>query len=391
MGIHGLAKVIGDHACNAIKENEIKNFFGRKIAIDASMCIYQFLIAVRQEDGGNLTNENGETTSHLMGTFYRTIRLMENGIKPVYVFDGKPPDMKGHELEKRKEKRADAQASLEKAEEAGDAETIEKFTRRLVKVTKEHSLECQKLLELMGVPCVVAPCEAEAQCAALVKSGQVYAVGTEDMDALTFGTDVLLRHLTFSEARKMPIKEFNLSKILAGIDLTHEQFIDLCILLGCDYCDTIRGIGPKRAIDLIKEHKSIEKILENIDTKKYVPPENWLYKEARSLFLKPDVTDPKEIDLQWKEPDEEGIVKYMCDDKGFGEDRIRNGIKKILKSRKGGTQVRLDSFFKVTHTTPKRKAEESKGGSTKKGKLNLKTEIKKEVKKEKVAYKGKPK
>ena len=88
--------------------------------------------------------------------------------------------------------------------------------------------------------------------------------------------------------------------------------------MGCDYCDTIRGIGPKRAIDLIKEHKSIEKILENIDTKKYVPPENWLYKEARSLFLKPDVTDPKEIDLQWKEPDEEGIVKYMCDDKGFG-------------------------------------------------------------------------
>jgi flap endonuclease-1 len=155
MGIHGLAKVIGDHAPNAIKENEIKNFFGRKVAIDASMCIYQFLIAVRQEDGGNLTNENGETTSHLMGTFYRTIRLLENGIKPVYVFDGKPPEMKGHELVKRQERRADAQAGLDKATDEGDAENVEKFTRRLVKVTKEHSLECQKLLELMGVPCVV--------------------------------------------------------------------------------------------------------------------------------------------------------------------------------------------------------------------------------------------
>ena len=154
MGIHSLAKLIGDHAANAIKENEIKNFFGRKIAIDASMCIYQFLIAVRQEDGGNLTNENGETTSHLMGIFYRTIRLMSNGIKPVYVFDGKPPELKGHELSKRAEKRADAQESLEKATDAGDAENVEKFTRRLVKVTKEHSLECQKLLELMGVPCV---------------------------------------------------------------------------------------------------------------------------------------------------------------------------------------------------------------------------------------------
>jgi len=48
-----------------------------------------------------------------------------------------------------------------------------------------------------------APCEAEAQCAALVKAGKVYAVGTEDMDALTFGASVLLRHLTFSEARSV--------------------------------------------------------------------------------------------------------------------------------------------------------------------------------------------
>lgn len=379
MGIHGLAKVIGDHAPNAVKENEIKNFFGRKVAIDASMCIYQFLIAVRQEDGGNLTNENGETTSHLMGTFYRTIRLLENGIKPVYVFDGKPPELKGHELLKRQERRADAQAGLDKATDAGDTENVEKFTRRLVKVTKEHSLECQKLLELMGVPCVVAPCEAEAQCAALVKSGKIYAVGTEDMDALTFGSDVLLRHLTFSEARKMPIKEFHYQKILDGMEMTSEQFIDLCILLGCDYCDTIKGIGPKRAIDLIKEYKSIEKIIQNIDTKKYTIPDNWLYKEARELFISPEITDPENVDLQWKEPDEEGIIQYMCNEKGFAEDRMRNGVKKILKSRKTGTQVRLDSFFKVTHTTPKRKAEESKGNDSKK-------KIKKEIK-----YKGKPK
>jgi flap endonuclease-1 len=169
MGIHGLAKVVGDHAPSAIKENEIKNFFGRKVAIDASMCIYQFLIAVRQEDGGNLTNENGDTTSHLMGTFYRTIRLMENGIKPVYVFDGKPPEMKGHELVKRQERRADAQAELEKATEKGDAENIEKYNRRLVKVTKEHSLECQKLLELMGVPCIVVSSNFELKIVVKIK------------------------------------------------------------------------------------------------------------------------------------------------------------------------------------------------------------------------------
>lgn len=224
MGIHNLAKLIADVVPAAIKENEIKNYFGRKIAIDASMCIYQFLIAVRQE-GNNLMNEEGETTSHLMGMFYRTIRLIENGIKPVYVFDGKPPSLKGGELAKRAERRAEAQDNLEKATDVGDTENVDKFSRRLVKVTKEHAEECKKLLGFMGVPFVDAPCEAEAQCCALVKAGKVYAVGTEDMDALTFGSDILLRHLTFSEARKMPIKEFNYKRILDGLLFTPEQVI----------------------------------------------------------------------------------------------------------------------------------------------------------------------
>merc|ERR1739848_6129 len=131
MGIHGLSKVLGDHAPSGMKKNEIKNYFGRKIAIDASMSIYQFLIAVRS-DGSQLTNEAGETTSHLMGMFYRTIRMVENGIKPCYVFDGKPPSMKSGELDKRREKRDEAQKELEKATELGDEENMEKFSRRLV-------------------------------------------------------------------------------------------------------------------------------------------------------------------------------------------------------------------------------------------------------------------
>ncbi|CAH1779380.1 unnamed protein product [Owenia fusiformis] len=368
MGIHGLSKVIGDNAPSAVKENEIKNYFGRKVAIDASMSIYQFLIAVRQ-DGSALTNEAGETTSHLMGIFYRTIRMLDNGIKPVYVFDGKPPEMKSGELEKRKERREVAEKELAKAEEAGDQENVERFNKRLVKVTKEHSNECKQLLELMGVPYVDAPCEAEAQCAELVKTGKVYAVGTEDMDALTFGTSVLLRHLTFSEARKMPIKEFHLRLVLEGLDMSEEEFIDLCILLGCDYCDSIRGIGPKRAVELVKQHKNIETILKNIDTKKYTIPEDWMYKEARRLFKEPDVTAGADVELKWTAPKEEELIKYMCEEKGFNEDRIRNGIKKIKSSRTGSTQGRLDSFFKVTSvtssTTPKRKADEKKGSAKK--------------------------
>jgi len=371
MGILGLSKLIADVAPAAIKENEIKNYFGRKVAIDASMSLYQFLIAVRQEGGAQLTTEDGSTTSHLMGMFYRTIRMVDNGIKPVYVFDGKPPQMKAGELEKRKEKRDEAQAALEKAKEEGNMEEVDKQNRRLVKVTTDHVSDVKILLKHMGIPFVEAPCEAEAQCAELVKGGKVYAAGTEDMDALTFGSTVLLRHLTFSEARKMPIKEFHLNNVLEGFEFSQEEFVDLCILLGCDYVDKIKGIGPKKAIELVKKHKNIETILSNIDKTKYPPPENWLYTEARRLFTSPDVTPASEIDLKWEKPDEEGLVAYMCGEKGFSEDRIRNGCKKLDKARGGATQGRLDSFFKVlpspTANQNKRKTEDKTGSAKKKG------------------------
>nr|XP_032833432.1 flap endonuclease 1 isoform X1 [Petromyzon marinus] len=369
MGIHGLTKLIADVAPGAMKENDIKSYFGRKIAIDASMSIYQFLIAVRQ-DGNTLTSEDGETTSHLVGLFYRTIRMMENGIKPVYVFDGKPPQLKSGELAKRAERRVEAEKQLVAAEEAGEVENVEKFSKRLVRVTRQHNDECKRLLRLMGVPYVEAPCEAEASCAALVKAGKVFATATEDMDGLTFGTGVLLRHLTASEAKKLPIQEFHFTKLLEEIKLSHDEFIDLCILLGCDYCETIRGIGPKRAIELVRQYKRIEAILQHIDTKKYPVPDNWLYQEARQLFLKPEVVDAEEVDLKWNEPDEEGLVAFMVQEKQFNEDRIRNGVKKLLKSKQGTTQVRMDDFFKITGsiTSAKRKQPEPKGSAKKKSK-----------------------
>lgn len=131
----------------------------------------------------------------------------------------------------------------------------------------------------------------------MVKAGKVFGVATEDMDALTFGSTVLLRHMTFSEARKMPVQEFAYEKVLKGLELTSEEFIDLCILMGCDYCDSIKGIGPKRAIELIQQYKSIENIVKNIDTKKYGIPEDWNYEKARELFKSPDVTDPESFDV----------------------------------------------------------------------------------------------
>ena len=172
----------------------------------------------------------------------------------------------------------------------------------------------------------------------------------------------------------MPIKEFYYDKILEGFEMNRDQFIDLCILLGCDYCDKIRGIGPKNAIKLVQEHKSIDKILENIDTKKFTVPENWVYEGARQLFKQPEVTPASDIELKWEKPDEEGLVKFMAEDNGFAEDRIRNAAKKLLKAKQGTTQGRLDSFFKVLPSTPnpkvetKRKGDDKTNGSAKKPK-----------------------
>ena len=168
-------------------------------------------------------NESGETTSHLMGMFYRTIRIIDNGLKPVFVFDGAPPKLKSGELAKRFQRKSEATAQHEEAKETGTAEEVERFSRRTVRVTREHNDDCKKLLTLMGVPYIDAPTEAEAQCAVLAKAGKVYAAASEDMDTLCFESPVLLRHLTFSEQRKEPIEEIHLDKALSGLGMEMPQ------------------------------------------------------------------------------------------------------------------------------------------------------------------------
>lgn len=364
MGIKGLTKLLADNAPKSMKEQKFESFFGRKIAIDASMSIYQFLIVVGRSGTEMLTNEAGEVTSHLQGMFSRTIRLLEAGLKPVYVFDGKPPDLKKQELAKRFSRRADATEDLTEALETGNKEEIEKFSKRTVKVTKQHNEDCKKLLRLMGVPVIEAPSEAEAQCAALCKSGKVYAVASEDMDSLTFGAPKFLRHLMDPSSRKIPVMEFDITKILEELNLTMDQFIDLCILSGCDYCDSIRGIGGQTALKLIRQHGSIENILENINRERYQIPDDWPYQEARRLFKEPQVfSDDEQLDIKWSAPDEEGLITFLVNENGFNSDRVTKAIEKIKAAKNKSSQGRLESFFKpvVSSSIPiKRKETEDK-------------------------------
>ncbi|KAL3146724.1 Elongation of fatty acids protein 2 [Trebouxia sp. C0009 RCD-2024] len=375
MGIKGLAKLLADYAPGCCREQKYDNYFGRKIAIDASMHIYQALVVVGRTGDQTLTNEAGEVTSHIQNMFFRTAKMLESGMRPVYVFDGKPPTMKKEELSRRREKFTDATDNLEKAKEAGNAEDVAKYAKRTVRVTQQHNDECKRLLELMGVPIINAPSEAESQCAAMCKQGLVYAIATEDMDALTFATPRLIRNLCAAQAAKLPITEYEYDKVLEGLKLTADQFVDLCILCGCDYCGSIKGIGGVRAMQLIQKHGSLEAVMAQLDTSRYGVPDPFPFAEARTLFKEPDVFTAEAVPpLKWGECNEEGLVSYLVGEKNFSEERVRSAIRKLNANKGKSSQGRLESFFGAVttkhSTTGKRKEADSKSKpAAKRGKM----------------------
>lgn len=344
MGVKNLMKWIEERAPGAIKNIPITQLLGRTVAIDASLQIYQFLVAIRHM-GSNLVDAEGNTTSHLSGLLSRTLYFIQNGIRPVYVFDGKPPQMKSGELQKRAEKREEAEKALKEAIEQGNEEDIDRFTRRTVHMDPQHIEDCKKLLTLMGVPFVQAPCEAEAECAALCRAGLVDATATEDMDALAHSTPILLRNLTRRNNQNSDsVIQIDFQEVLQESQLTREEFIDFCILCGCDYCDTIKHVGPKTAYEVIREHHSIEEVVKNLDHERHPIPDDFDYAAARQLFLnhEVDVNFPK---FTFKKPDEEGLKEFMINEKGFSQSRIESAIKKLKDAKRGGQQTRMDSFF----------------------------------------------
>eukprot|EP01024_Parvocaulis_polyphysoides_P033924 TRINITY_DN3005_c0_g4_i1.p1 TRINITY_DN3005_c0_g4~~TRINITY_DN3005_c0_g4_i1.p1 ORF type:complete len:245 (+),score=34.12 TRINITY_DN3005_c0_g4_i1:116-850(+) len=229
--------------------------------------------------------------------------------------------------------------------------------------------DCKRLLRLMGVPVVESPGEAEAQCAELAKADLVYGVSTEDMDCLTFGTPRLIRNLMTPPSQNKPACEFTYKEMLEQLELTGDQFIDLCILCGSDYCGTIKGIGPIRALQLIQKHKSIEAILANLDRSKYPVPEPFRFKEAREQFQKPNVANAEDFkeQLKWRQPQEDQLVEFLVNEKSFNEDRVRKTIEKIKSTSGKAKQQRLENFFgpvTIKKSSNKRKESDSKKSSS---------------------------
>ncbi|MCS7111235.1 MAG: flap endonuclease-1 [Ignisphaera sp.] len=336
-----------------IEIEDLRYLANRVLAFDAYNALYQFLAAVRQPDGTPLMDSKNRVTSHLSGLFYRTVNLVENGIKPIYVFDGKPPEIKRTELEKRRSRKERAAKLAEKAYREGHVEEAARYAVQAIYLVDDMVRESMRLLDAMGIPCIQAPGEGEAQAAYLTKRGISWATASQDYDSLLFAAPRLVRNLTISGKRKLPGRDVHieikpelieLEKLLKALGISREQLIDIAILVGTDYNpDGVEGIGPKTAYQIIKSYGSLEKALKFIPQARF--PEDPL--KIREYFLNPTVVDVE--DIEWGEPSYADVVKILVEEHEFSRDRVENALKRLEKAFKEhvrGASTSLDQWFK---------------------------------------------
>lgn len=324
----------------------LESLKGKILAIDAYNALYQFLSIIRQPDGTPLMDSKGRITSHLSGLFYRTVNFLEIGLKPIYIFDGTPPELKLKEIERRMEIKEKAEEEYREAIERGDLEAARKAAQATARLTSEMVEDAKKLLEALGVPWIQAPSEGEAQAAAMTIKGDAWATVSQDYDSLLFGAPRLIRNLTISGRRKLPNKPVYvevepeiifLDRTLRELGLTREQLIDIAILLGTDYNpDGFKGIGPKRALKIVKTYSSLKAAIDcgaisndfsiNVDV-------------IKEIFINPKVS--YDYKLSWGEINEEKIKRVLCDEHDFSPERIESALAKLKKIKSSS----LDKWF----------------------------------------------
>lgn len=301
MGVQNLTNVLREHAPSSFNHVAAAELAGKHIAIDASVSMYQFLATTQQD-----------MALMVRGLFLRTVNLIANGIKPIYVFDGKAPEIKNETLARREKRRVKAADQI--AASAHDEEESVRLAKQTMRVTPEHVKACKELFDLMGVPYVQAPEEAEAQCVELVKSGRCYAVGSEDSDVLPFGGAILLKKLTFCSGNTHATA-IDLQEVRKGLNMGQSELIDLCILLGCDFCDTIKNIGQVSAVKLLKQYRSIEVVITKINQVRSPLPSDYMerVRAAREYFKNPPVRSGNDLRLQASFPQRDALIRHLVD------------------------------------------------------------------------------
>ena len=329
MGIRGLTRLLCTNAPEAFRHIEVglPYYAGKRIAFDASLFIYQVM---------TVSDTSSSSNGPWANLVSRLVKILDARIDPVFVFDGNPPSAKAPLLAKRRET-----ASLQKG----------------YRLNGKDIKACKRLLTSIGVPFVEAPSEAEAQCARMCMDGLVYGVATEDMDALAFGTPILIRNIFGSSAvagmsptMKHCITEIHLNKAVKDLELeSMEQFVDLCIMCGCDYAGTIPGIGPVRALKGIREHGNIDGVLAAVMPMSggritHDKLKSFTYQDARKLFLSPMVTPVSEMSpIRRVLPNISELTTVLRDDMNITDDkkiqRLTAKIKKLFPGCGGSVSL----------------------------------------------------
>lgn len=321
----------------------------KSLAVDANNMLYQFLSVIRLPDGSPLKDSRGNITSHLTGLAFRTTRLIADyGIPPVFVFDGKPPILKAGEIEKRDEIRK--KCALEWREALEKRDYAKAFSKAVMtaRLTRDLVDDAKLLLRLLGMPYNQAPGEAEAQCAYMAIKGDVWAANSRDYDSLLFGAPRLVRYVTISGKEFLPSKGISrrlrpelieLAELLLHHGITREQLIDLAILIGNDFNSGIRGIGPKKALKLIRQYRSLDQLPKDLRSQL---PRN--YEEIREIFLQPSVTD--NYHLAYEDVNEEGLLRFLCEEHDFSQVRVEKLIERMRVARQSiKSQRELENWF----------------------------------------------
>lgn len=332
-------------------EIDINSLNRKVIAVDASLFLYQFLTTIRGRDGSLLTDSQGNVTSHLVGLFSRTTKLMQQGLKLVYVFDGKPHNLKQKERQKRKELKIEAEKKYKEAREKEDYAEMKKYAARTTRLTDDMIREAKKLLLALGIPIIEAPSEGEAQAAHIVKKEDAFAVASQDADSLLFGTPRLIRNLSLLGKRKKAQKlsyEFIKPEMITLVDtlnslgITQDQLIVLGMLIGTDFNPGgIKGIGPKHGLKLIKQYNTdFDTLFKEVNWDAYFKYE---WTEVYNLIKNMPVTDS--YTLKWKNVDEKKVIKLLIDEHDFAEERIIHGLQQLAEENEKQQQKGLSDFF----------------------------------------------
>lgn len=323
----------------------------KKFAVDAFNVLYQFLSTIRQRDGSLLTDSRGNVTSHLTGLFSRTTRLMHKGMKLSFVFDGKAPELKLQEQQRRAALKREAIAKHEEASKAGDVENMKKYASRTSRLTPEMIQEAKRLIEALGLPIVQAPSEGEAQAAYMVNKSELYAEISQDYDCLMFGVPRMIQNLTITPRRKLPNRMayetvtpqmIELSENLNQLGIDQDQLIALGMLVGTDFnVGGIRGVGPKNALKLVKQHGNDFSAL--FAAVRWHEKFEFPWSEVFYTIKKMPTTD--DYRLAWKPLQREKVFELLVEEHDFSRERVESSLEKLEEERKKASQKGLGEFF----------------------------------------------